>query len=175
MTFERAAELIPYLKQLGISHLYASPVFKAVSGSTHGYDVIDPNEIDPVLGGREGFDDMVEVLRRHDIGLILDIVPNHMAASLEYPRWRDVVTFGPESTYPHFFILLTLAFLAETFDSVLESGDLTLKAHPETRGFRSTILVHSILSIQGPMEGTISQFPLRKSGFGNCVSASHID
>ena len=55
MTFDRAIELIPYLKQLGISHLYASPVFTATSGSTHGYDIPDFNEIEPTISGREGF------------------------------------------------------------------------------------------------------------------------
>ena len=58
MTFDRVVELVPYLKDLGISHLYASPIFTAATGSTHGYDVTDPNEIDPAIGGRAGFDPM---------------------------------------------------------------------------------------------------------------------
>lgn len=137
MTFARASALVPYLKQLGISHLYASPVFTAVPGSTHGYDIIDPNEIDPTLGGRKGFDGMVDVLKKHDIGLILDIVPNHMAASMENEWWRDVVKFGRESKYARFFDVdwsrpITLPFLSDTFEKVLESGDLTVKLHPET-------------------------------------------
>lgn len=83
MAFDRAASLVPYLKRLCISHLYASPIFTATSGSTHGYDVTNPNESAPSLGGRDGFDRMVTALARAGLGLILDIVPNHMAASLE--------------------------------------------------------------------------------------------
>lgn len=137
MTFARASQLVPYLKDLGISHLYASPVFKAVSGSSHGYDIVDPNEIDPALGGRNGFDDMVKVLKRYGIGLILDIVPNHMAASMENAWWRDVVEFGQESRYAQVFDIdwsqpLTLPFLSDTFENVLEAGDLTIKPHPQT-------------------------------------------
>lgn len=99
MTFDRARGLVPYLKTLGISHLYASPIFTAVSGSTHGYDVTDANEIDPVLGGRASFDRLTESLASAGMGLILDIVPNHMAASPENGWWRDVLTFGRQSAY----------------------------------------------------------------------------
>ncbi len=89
MTFHRAAALVPYLKRLGISHLYASPVFTATSDSTHGYDVTDANEIEPSLGGREGFNLMVAALKGAGLGLIIDIVPNHMVASLEDSLLRD--------------------------------------------------------------------------------------
>ena len=85
MTFDRAMARIPYLKRLGISHLYASPIFTATRGSTHGYDVTDANEIDPALGGRDAFMRMAAALKGAGMGLILDIVPNHMAASLENP------------------------------------------------------------------------------------------
>src|SRR5687768_5535001 len=83
MTFDRAIGLIPHIKSLGASHLYASPIFSAVSGSTHGYDVIDPNEMDPAIGGMEGFVRLSDALLGAGLCLILDIVPNHMAASLE--------------------------------------------------------------------------------------------
>ena len=137
MTFDRAATLVPYLKRLGISHLYASPIFTATSGSTHGYDVTDANEFDPVLGGREGFDRMSQALQQHGLGLILDIVPNHMASSLENPWWRDVVEHGEDSRYAHYFDIdwsrrLTLPFLGDTFEKVLEAGDLSIKADPDT-------------------------------------------
>ena len=97
MTFARAGELIPHLKALGISHLYASPIFAAVSGSTHGYDVTDPNVIEPELGGMDGFRKLSDRLQAAGLGLILDIVPNHMAASLENPYWRDVLKWGRRS------------------------------------------------------------------------------
>jgi (1->4)-alpha-D-glucan 1-alpha-D-glucosylmutase len=137
MTFDRAAELVPYLKRLGISHLYASPIFTATSGSTHGYDVTDANEFDPTLGGRDGFMRMSDTLRDHGLGLILDIVPNHMAASLENAWWRDVVEYGQGSRYAHYFDIdwsrrLTLPFLGDTFEKVLAAGDLAAKRDPNT-------------------------------------------
>jgi len=97
MTFDRAVGLIPHLQSLGISHLYASPVFSAVTGSTHGYDVTDPNELDADLGGMAGFRRLSDALLAAGIGLILDIVPNHMAASLENEHWRSVLKWGQGS------------------------------------------------------------------------------
>ncbi len=137
MTFDKARGLIPYLKQLGISHLYASPIFTATSQSTHGYDVTDANEIDPAIGGRAGFDRMVAALKEAGLGLILDIVPNHMAASLETPWWKDVIEHGKESRYAHHFDIdwsrrLTLPVLGDDFEAVLEAGDLAIKPDPET-------------------------------------------
>lgn len=136
MTFDRAAERIPYLKQLGISHLYASPIFTATSGSTHGYDVTNTNEIDPDIGGREGFDRLVRALKHAGLGLILDIVPNHMAASMENPWWRDVLEYGKKSRYAHHFDIdwsrrLTLPFLGDSFENALEKGEISIKRSPE--------------------------------------------
>ncbi|RJT43352.1 malto-oligosyltrehalose synthase [Rahnella woolbedingensis] len=137
MDFDKAATLIPYLKHLGISHLYASPVFTATSDSTHGYDITDANEIDPILGGREGFDRLSQALKAAGMGLILDIVPNHMAASLENPWWRDVIEQGEKSRYARHFDIdwsrrLTLPFLGDTFEEVLAKGEITLKPDPQT-------------------------------------------
>ena len=131
MTFDRACGLVPYLKTLGISHLYASPIFTAVSGSTHGYDVTDANEIDPSLGGQAGFDRLAESLASSGMGLILDIVPNHMAASTENGWWRDVLEFGRESRYAHHFDIdwsepVTLPLLGQHFDEALAAGDLRI-------------------------------------------------
>ena len=137
MTFDRAAGLVSYLKRLGISHLYASPIFTATSGSTHGYDVTDANEIEPAIGGREGFDRMVRALQEAGIGLILDIVPNHMAASLENAWWRDVIENGANSRYARHFDIdwsrpLTLPFLGDTFEKALEKGEIAVKPDPKT-------------------------------------------
>ncbi|WP_105414690.1 malto-oligosyltrehalose synthase [Neorhizobium sp. T25_27] len=137
MTFDRASGLVPYLKRLGISHLYASPIFTATTGSTHGYDVTDANEIDPAIGGRDGFERMVKALKAEGLGLILDIVPNHMAASLENHWWRDVVENGENSRYARHFDIdwtrrLTLPFLGDTFEKVLEAGEISLKGDPKT-------------------------------------------
>ncbi|MDQ0629161.1 malto-oligosyltrehalose synthase [Pantoea agglomerans] len=137
MTFDRAAALVPYLKQLGISHLYASPIFSATAESTHGYDVTDVNQIEPSIGGREGFDRMAAALKAAGLGLILDIVPNHMAASLENPWWRDVIEHGEQSRYAHYFDIdwsrrLTLPFLGDTFEAVLANGEISVKRDPQT-------------------------------------------
>jgi (1->4)-alpha-D-glucan 1-alpha-D-glucosylmutase len=136
-TFDRAAALVPYLQRLGISHLYASPIFTATSGSTHGYDVTDANRVDPTIGGRKGFDRMVKALQTAGLGLILDIVPNHMAASLENPWWRDVVENGETSRHARHFDIdwsrkLTLPFLGDTFEKVLEAGEISVKSDPST-------------------------------------------
>lgn len=136
MTFDRAIGLVPYLKSLGISHLYASPVFTATRGSTHGYDVTNHDELDPALGGRAGFERLAIALREAGLGLILDIVPNHMAASLENPWWRDVVEWGPASRYSTFFDIdweqrLTLPFLGGSFEDELTAGNIRLEADRE--------------------------------------------
>ncbi|WFU12412.1 malto-oligosyltrehalose synthase (plasmid) [Rhizobium sp. CB3090] len=132
LTFERASGLVPYLKDLGISHLYASPIFTATKGSTHGYDVTDPNEIDPAIGGRKGFDTLTASLQKAGLGLIVDIVPNHMAASLENPWWRDVLRYGQESVYAGYFDIdwsekLTLPQLGKPFEEALAAGELQLR------------------------------------------------
>ncbi|HEU5096978.1 MAG TPA: malto-oligosyltrehalose synthase [Reyranella sp.] len=98
-TFADAEKLVPYMAELGVSHLYASPITAARAGSMHGYDVIDPTRINPELGGEEGLQRLVEALRRYKLGLIVDIVPNHMAASLENPWWADVLHHGEASRY----------------------------------------------------------------------------
>ena len=131
MTFDRVVALIPYFRDLGISHLYASPVFTATTDSTHGYDVTDPNEIDPAIGGRDGFNRMVAALRQAGMGLILDIVPNHMSTSLENRWWRDVIEHGKQSRYARYFDIdwsrpLTLPFLGDTFEAELEKGAIRL-------------------------------------------------
>ena len=140
MTFDRAIQLVPYLKRLGISHLYASPIFAATSGSTHGYDVIDHNAIEPAIGGREGFERLAVTLADAGLGLILDIVPNHMAASLENPWWRSVVEWGEASPYAHHFDIdwsepLTLPVLGKTFADTVASGEISLAADADSGAF----------------------------------------
>lgn len=137
MTFDRAAALVPYLRQLGISHLYASPIFSATAESTHGYDVTDVNQIEPSIGGRAGFDRMAAALKAAGLGLILDIVPNHMAASLENPWWRDVIENGEQSRYAHYFDIdwsrrLTLPFLGDSFETVLANGEISVQRDPQS-------------------------------------------
>ncbi|ABC93447.1 putative maltooligosyl trehalose synthase protein (plasmid) [Rhizobium etli CFN 42] len=160
MTFDRARDLVPYLKTLGISHLYASPIFTAVSGSTHGYDVTDANEIDPALGGRAGFDRLTESLAAADMGLILDIVPNHMAASPENAWWRDVLAFGRQSTYAGHFDIdwsepLTLPQLGQDFDGALTDGELKLVLD-ETQGNFAMAYFQTLLPLNPGSYGAIA-------------------
>ncbi len=102
-TFNHARNLVPYLYELGITDLYASPVFQARRGSLHGYSVTNPMAINPELGARSSFDSLVKRLKSRDMGLIIDIVPNHMALSYENPWWMDVLENGPGSPYAIFF------------------------------------------------------------------------
>jgi (1->4)-alpha-D-glucan 1-alpha-D-glucosylmutase len=89
MTFADARALVPYLRDLGVSHLYLSPAFAAREGSTHGYDVVDPNALSPALGGEEAFRGLVEAAHAAGLGLILDIVPNHMATDPANRFWME--------------------------------------------------------------------------------------
>ncbi|CAN5685417.1 hypothetical protein BH10PSE6_BH10PSE6_39790 [soil metagenome] len=102
-TFADAEALVPYFAALGISHLYASPSTTARAGSLHGYDVTDPTQVNPELGGETGLKKLVDALRREKLGLIVDIVPNHMAATLENPWWADVLRNGQDSRYARYF------------------------------------------------------------------------
>ena len=103
-TLDDAAELVPYLVDLGVSHLYASPVLQAAPGSTHGYDVVDHSRVSAELGGTEAFDRLTDALHAHDMGMVLDIVPNHMAISSEENRWWwDLLEHGPASRYASYF------------------------------------------------------------------------
>ncbi|KAA9007837.1 malto-oligosyltrehalose synthase [Histidinibacterium aquaticum] len=137
MDFDRAAELVPYLADLGISHLYASPLFTAQTGSTHGYDVIDPGEIDPALGGREGLARLSGTLKEHGLGLILDIVPNHMAFSPETPWLRDILRRGTASRYVRHFDIdpaaerIRLPWLTAPFEEVVKGEGFSVEDDPD--------------------------------------------
>ena len=107
LDFDRAATLVPYLKDLGVSHLYLSPIFQARAGSTHGYDVVDPTRISTDLGGEKAF----RTLASCGLGIILDLVPNHMAADDANPFWRD-----PELRHRFFDIDSKSGFRRRFFD-----------------------------------------------------------
>ncbi|HYD04474.1 MAG TPA: malto-oligosyltrehalose synthase [Reyranella sp.] len=102
-TFADAEALVPYFAALGISHLYASPITTARPGSMHGYDVTDPTQVNPELGGEPALRRLVDALRREKLGLIVDIVPNHMAATLDNAWWADVLAHGRDSRYALWF------------------------------------------------------------------------
>lgn len=102
-TFADAERLVPYLNRLGITWLYSSPVFRARPGSTHGYDVVDPTLINSEIGDEAAFKSLATTLHNYGMGLLLDIVPNHMATSTENPYWKSVLTYGPGSPYAQWF------------------------------------------------------------------------
>lgn len=130
MTFDAAAGVVPYLARLGVSHLYASPIFTAVAGSTHGYDVADTNAIEPALGGRAGFKRFAAALKAHGLGLVLDFVPNHMGAAPDNPWWADVLAWGRDSRFADHFDIdwdapkLILPTLGEPYGAALREGKL---------------------------------------------------
>ena len=98
-----AQQVLPYLAELGISHVYLSPCLQAVPGSQHGYDVADPTRISDDLGGEAAWTSFVECARSHRLRILLDIVPNHMSASQHNPWWDDVLAHGPFSEFADFF------------------------------------------------------------------------
>src|SRR5215218_6280050 len=93
--FAAARAAVPYLADLGVSHLYTSPILRARSGSAHGYDVVDPTQVSPELGGEAGLRELVATLRDHSMGLVVDLVPNHMTTSNESPWWVETLRGGP--------------------------------------------------------------------------------
>jgi (1->4)-alpha-D-glucan 1-alpha-D-glucosylmutase len=101
--FAAARAVVPYLADLGVSHLYTSPILRARSGSAHGYDVVDPTQVAPELGGEEGLVELVAALRAAGMGLVVDLVPNHMAASDESPWWVETLRRGPEAEVARVF------------------------------------------------------------------------
>jgi malto-oligosyltrehalose synthase len=142
-TFADARALVSYLASLGISHVYASPIMTARRGSMHGYDVVNPAQISPVLGGEDEFISLVDELRRYELGIIVDIVPNHMATGNENAWWMDVLAKGRESRYAKYFDIdwnspradlrgkILLPILARPLCEVLNAGEITLSRDSE--------------------------------------------
>jgi (1->4)-alpha-D-glucan 1-alpha-D-glucosylmutase len=137
--FEETAEIVDYLSDLGISHLYCSPYLQAAHGSTHGYDVIDPSRVNEELGGAEAHARLVKTLEKHHLGQILDIVPNHMAITERRNAWWwDVLENGPASRWAGYFDVdwdppqqrlrntVLLPILGDHYGRILEAGELRL-------------------------------------------------
>lgn len=132
-----ALALVPYFHELGISHLYASPLFKAAAHSVHGYDVCDFGKLNPEIGTEEDLQKLVAALREFDMGLILDIVPNHMGiATHENVWWQDVLKNGHASQFANYFDIqweppnpdlhgkTLVPILGDTYEHVLQHGEL---------------------------------------------------
>ena len=192
--FLRAAEFLPYLKSLGITHVYASPYLRARPGSPHGYDIIDHGAINPELGSREDYEVFLEALRRHGMYQILDMVPNHMGVGSDNSWWMDVLENGPFSNYSDFFDIsweplkeelrkkVLLPVLGDRYGSVLEEGQLQLTFDAEAGRFRIRYHDHVFpvdpasypLILQwdmGRLEGRLHGGDLRFQNFRTLVDA----
>jgi (1->4)-alpha-D-glucan 1-alpha-D-glucosylmutase len=136
-TLRDALARVEYFARLGISHLYLSPILMARRGSMHGYDVVDPKRINPEVGARDDLDALAGALHERDMGLIADIVPNHMAIGPENPYWTDVLTHGERSPFAKWFDVdwagggprrqVVLPVLEEGLDRTLERGELEVQ------------------------------------------------
>ncbi len=140
-TFSQAADIVPYLAELGISHCYTSPCFAARAGSTHGYDVVDPNDFNHEIGGMEGYRMFHRTLAAHGLGQVMDIVPNHMGVmGGDNAWWLDILENGRSSAFAQFFDIdwrpvkaelrdkLLVPVLGEPYGLALEQGNLRLSA-----------------------------------------------
>jgi (1->4)-alpha-D-glucan 1-alpha-D-glucosylmutase len=147
-TFTQATQIVPYLSELGISHCYISPCLKARPGSMHGYDIVDHNSFNPEIGTAEDFDRFVAALHERGMGLILDIVPNHMGVmGSDNAWWLDVLENGQSSIYASFFDIewqplkdelrgkVLVPILHDHYGAVLESGELKLVFYAERGEF----------------------------------------
>jgi (1->4)-alpha-D-glucan 1-alpha-D-glucosylmutase len=143
-TFAHATEMVPYLAELGISHCYLSPILTARPGSTHGYDIVDHGSLNPEIGDAASFDRFVQTLRRHGMGAILDVVPNHMGiGGDDNGWWLDVLENGRASPYSAFFDIdwqpdwaalrgkVLLPILGDHYGVVLAKGELRLELDEE--------------------------------------------
>ncbi|MEO5987093.1 MAG: malto-oligosyltrehalose synthase [Candidatus Limnocylindria bacterium] len=137
-TFDNVRGILPYLRDLGISHLFCSPVLQAAPGSTHGYDIVDHGRVSSELGGEDGWLRLTDAVREHGMGTVLDIVPNHMAIGEGNRWWWDVLSHGRASEFASFFDIewdppesrlrdvILLPVLADHYGRVLEAGGIRL-------------------------------------------------
>jgi (1->4)-alpha-D-glucan 1-alpha-D-glucosylmutase len=145
--FDDARVLVPYLRRLGVSHLYASPVLQPQPGSTHGYDVVDHQRVNDELGGEAGFDALAAALAAAGLSMVVDIVPNHMAVATPGNLWwMDVLQNGRASRYAPFFDIdwtppeqhltdrILVPVLGDHYGRVLEAGELRVVREPDAPG-----------------------------------------
>ena len=188
-TLDQAVPLVRYFNKLGISHLYASPLLTARAGSTHGYDIVDHDTINPELGGEDAMRRLVAELRAHQMGLILDIVPNHMGVGGDDNAWwMDVLEWGRASRYADYFDIdweppdpalrgrLLAPFLGSGYGECLANGELTLRFDERDGRLFASYYTHRfpiaprdyasvLLTEAGPLEGVARQFA--ELGAGN--------
>ncbi len=156
-TFDDAAAVVPYLKALGISHVYASPFLKARAHSQHGYDIVDHNVLNPELGGEAAFERFSSTLKQNDLGLILDFVPNHMGVHFaDNPWWLDVLEWGETSPYADFFDIdwdllpyrakggVLLPILGTSYGKALDGGEIELRYDAKEGSFSAWYYEHRL-------------------------------
>jgi (1->4)-alpha-D-glucan 1-alpha-D-glucosylmutase len=155
--FDAAASVVPYVKALGISHVYASPFMKARKGSTHGYDIVDHSQFNPELGGEAGFERLSAALKQHDLGLILDFVPNHVGVHFaDNPWWLDVLEWGQASPHAASFDIdwdllpyrarggVLLPIIGSSYGEALEKGEIELRYDPAEGSFSAWYFEHRL-------------------------------
>jgi len=155
--FDSAAAVVPYLKALGITHVYASPFMKARKGSTHGYDIVDHTRLNPELGGEDGFERLSRALKANDLGLILDFVPNHVGVHFaDNPWWLDVLEWGPASPHAASFDIdwdilpyraragVLLPIIGSSYGEALEKGEIELRYDPGEGSFSAWYFEHRL-------------------------------
>ncbi|MDE2065551.1 MAG: malto-oligosyltrehalose synthase, partial [Bradyrhizobium sp.] len=174
--FDAASAIVPYLKALGISHLYASPFTKARKGSTHGYDVVNHTIINPELGGEDGFERLSALLKAHDLGLILDFVPNHVGVFFDdNPWWLDVLEWGEASPHAVSFDIdwdqlayrarggVLLPILGASYGKALENGEIELRYDAGEGSFSAWYFEHR-LPIAPERYGEILHMIVKEAG-----------
>ena len=183
--FDAAAAVVPYLKALGISHIYASPFTKARKGSSHGYDVVNHNLINPELGGEDGFERLSETLRKHDLGLILDFVPNHVGVHFaDNPWWLDVLEWGEASPHAVSFDIdweqlpyrarggVLLPILGSSYGEALEKGEIELRYDAGEGSFSAWYFEHR-LPIAPERYGEILNVVVKEAAAGDSPAGRH--
>jgi (1->4)-alpha-D-glucan 1-alpha-D-glucosylmutase len=174
--FDKAAEVVPYLKALGITHLYASPFMTARKGSSHGYDVVDHTKLNPELGGEAGFARLSNALRAHDLGLILDFVPNHVGVHFaDNPWWLDMLEWGPASPHAGAFDIdweqlpyrkrggVLLPILGSSYGEALERGEIELRYDASEGSFSCWYFEHR-LPIAPERYGEMLRMAVKEAG-----------
>ena len=153
-TFRDGVQLVPYLAALGISHVYASPIMEARPGSTHGYDIIDHNRLNPEIGTEADFRALLDALHTHGMGLIIDLVPNHMGIGSDNAWWLDVLEWGRESPFAAYFDInwdairpdlkgrVLLPVLGDHYGLILERGEIALRFDAGAGSFSAWYFEH---------------------------------
>src|SRR5579859_6742652 len=189
-TLKDALDIVSYLAELGISHLYASPLLAARSGSSHGYDVCDPTRINPEIGTEAELTKLLEALRARNMGLVLDIVPNHMSASPDNPWWWDLLQHGRASRFANYFDIdweapdpasprkILLPVLGDESQAVLKRKELSLvleNSQVVVRYFdhRFPASPESTKELPRPLESAVAQLNANPEALARFLERQH--